>query len=216
VCRRFNELAYTPALLRDIRLTVTKPYGEIAPEVRAQRLRSACEWLVRRAAGHVQQLQLKVYFEDLPEPEPQECSTHVVAAIAACGAAGSLRQLSLEVVELPPGATWLLAARNLLSLSLRPGSACDVDSPLHTLTALEQLWLPCGQELCLQPGARLPPSLTRLYLDECSDSLPQQVRWHTAALGRYFEQPGAANLWLLLTCCGGSPPDARSVAALWQ
>jgi len=147
--------------------------------LQVQRLRSACEWLLRRATGRVERLELRLDFAELPEQ--QECSTHVAAAIAVCGAAGSLQQLRLKVDQVSAVASWLLAARSLQSLSVDAGVAFQVDSPLHALTALEELWLDSGENLCIRPGARLPPSLTRLHLGrEESVSLPHQVRWHAA------------------------------------
>jgi len=182
VCRRLRQLVHSPALLRDISLTLggssTEP--EVAPAVRAQRLHSACEWLQCRAVGHVEQLELTLELAGLPEQHT--CSAQVAAAIAACGAAGSLQHLWIDTDQLPGSTGGLLAARSLRSLSIATVDAFKVDSPLQALTALEQLWLDSVHEMGMQPGASLPPSLTRLHLGgERSASLPHQVRWRAAA-----------------------------------
>lgn len=90
VCRSWRQLSRSPLMLREL---------DIRVQVKAHlpRLRSLCEWLVLRAAGHVGRLELSLSSARLPPAAHGEWHQLIAAALAACGAAGSLHHLTLGV-----------------------------------------------------------------------------------------------------------------------
>jgi len=169
VCRRFHRLANSPQLLRGIQLNMP---ASKRPDVNLQRVDAACEWLVQRAAGHVQHLQLELPY--LHYRKQAERSNLLAEALAACGTAGGLKSLRFTTSVPLNGRNWVLAMRNLRSLSVTTARRMDISTYLTALTALEQLLLSGLWDL--QPDVCLPPSLTRLHLEgEGSESLPPQV-----------------------------------------
>lgn len=87
VCRTWHQPSLSPQLLRALRITL--PQGSLP------RLRSLCEWLVLRAAGHVRRLEIDLFCTDIPLEQQEECHELVSAMLAGCGAAGSLEYLFL-------------------------------------------------------------------------------------------------------------------------
>lgn len=130
-------------------------------------------------------------------------------AVAACGAAGQLRELDVEATNAPDLEMTPALARTLRSLRalrLRCHYCClEVQSPLQAACpALEHLALECTYSASFAPGATgLPPLLTRLELnfglnevapgDPTYDALLAQVQ----AGSCFVECCNAA--WLLLS-----------------
>ncbi|KAL4457662.1 hypothetical protein ABPG75_012527 [Micractinium tetrahymenae] len=129
-------------------------------------------WLVAHAAGHVQDLELRVgtpYRED-PEGSRGAFFPEVVAALAACGAGGSLQRLRLYLQFLPELRLPAALVRALGSLrSLKEES--DVLAPqMAALTRLRELSLEAvnnGLEGYAALNA-LGGCLQRLHLNFCS------------------------------------------------
>ena len=141
------------------------------------RLRSFCEWMLKRASQHVQHLNLTAATDHKKAAE--ESGVLLAAALAACGASGSLRELQLELnMKQQPFfcTSWLAALHSLRHLTISITGEVAVTASLAPLSALEELTLE-GSSLQLSPTARLPASLTRLRLVGAMDSetLPSQV-----------------------------------------
>lgn len=101
-CRRWWALARSPVLLRQLTIRLEQP--RIVSLQRAPvlpRLRSLAGWMAQaarhvsvQAARHVSALELTVGGTD-SHPEEAEAEALVAAILAVCGAAGSLRSLTL-------------------------------------------------------------------------------------------------------------------------
>ena len=164
VCRRWRQLADSPPLLRS--------------------LWSLCEWVLLRAAGHVQHLQLQLDpSEHLPANRGMELPALLVGMLAACGAAGE----GLSSLDLSLGSagmeisSWAVALRGLTQLRLACGDM-DISSSLAALTRLQDLELNLDYHtyptvISMGPAVRLPTSITRLVLaSDCGRKMPPQVR----------------------------------------
>ena len=178
VCRQWAELVHSPALLGSS-LDIAVHRGSSNSQLLA-RLRSLVEWVARHAAGRVHRLSLRVeawlwlqHQQREPATAPAEL---LVAALLAAG--GSLREASLTTLnlELPPLAAQLAPLTQLTSLSVDAnGSSIMLEGPLTCLPSLQRLRLSSHARLLAQPGASLPPALTRLYLRGLRGRLPVQV-----------------------------------------
>lgn len=132
-----------------------------------------CQWVLLRAARHVERLRLRVELDHQQLDAAAELETALVAMLVGCGAAGRLSELDLSLVHVPFGlSSWLSALRSLQKLQISAmaslqglGAECRLVAagPLHTLTDLEVLWL-SGYPIVAMSDVRLPPSLTRLHL----------------------------------------------------
>ncbi|KAL4436960.1 hypothetical protein ABPG75_004099 [Micractinium tetrahymenae] len=165
VCRRWAQLTQSPACLRTGCSEVAFA-GGLNTGCGLERLLSFSAWVARRAAPHVADLGLS--FSGLDEPvdiEQLQTAAALAATLAACGAAGSLRELRLEAAL--PIDPWLSTLHSLESLriSVPEGEGViGMDAPLHLLSRLASLSL---QFVLVAPSARLPPTLASLELDEC-------------------------------------------------
>ena len=176
MCRHWRQLVQSEALLQTVELS----FGgrSLLP-----RLRSFREWVLACASQHLQRLNLNIVMKSNEAAE--ESAALLAAALAACGASGSLRELQLEMNKSHPPlfyASWLAALRSLRRLSIVIAGDLSVTASLVPLAALEVLGLD-GSILTLPPSARLPASLTQLRLAGVmrSGSLPSQVWPHMRA-----------------------------------
>ena len=138
----------------------------------------------------MQRLQLRLHIQRGAagnEAAATEAAVQLTGMLAACGAAGGLTELGVELrgtldVPLVLGG-WAAALRQLRSLRLSTFESLHVDAPLHRLTALQSLEIE-GSPTAIAERASLPPSLTRLTLgsntdddnEPLADALPHQVR----------------------------------------
>jgi hypothetical protein len=201
VCKRWQEVLDSPLLLRRVAVRA----GACSDAGLAGLLR----WLHRTAAPHVRQLELQL--ESLRRPDGALAAPgltgQLASALAACGAAGRLRSLSLRVHSpLSLSSAELAPLRSLHSLCLEacPGQGDDGGcsvllhlAALHELSSLLELRLGGGRvSLC---GA-LPPSLTRLALDGFHDAAAAGAPLH--CLPSQVGMPGAAaGAWLPALAC---------------
>ena len=169
VCRRWRQLVNSHPLLSSVALALSG----------LPRLRSFCEWVLLRASQHVTHLDLTL--GRLLGDEAGEPTGLLAAAVAACGAGGSLAELRLKFSsesydQTFECTTWIAALRSLRRLTIAVEGDLNVMVSLQPLTALQLLTLD-GYILHLPPEARLPPSLTQLRLagQNISGSLPGQV-----------------------------------------
>lgn len=135
-----------------------------------QRLLSFSAWVLRRSAPHIRELKLS--FAGLDEPltahpggSQLRATAALIAALAACGASGSLRALRLEAAL--PVDPWITALRSLEHLRINwhtGASMISLDAPLHLLGRLSSLGL---QSVVVSGPTRMPPSLKRLELATC-------------------------------------------------
>lgn len=165
VCRRWRQLVNSAPLLQLVEAEFS--------DVQLLQLRSFCEWVLLRAAHHVQRLGISLRLSG------EESASLLAAAVAACGAAGSLVELRLKIFP-PDGerftcSSWMAALRSLRRLTVQVAGILHVAASLQPLAALEDLKLK-GVEVELPQAARLPVSLTRLFESCFEDSLPGQVR----------------------------------------
>jgi len=151
VCRRWAALVNSPWLLEDIEFDPIR-----GPQAMPARLRHFGAWLVRRAAGHVRCLGLRVECtpdDDVPDPLPT-----LMPAVAACctssGAGTRLQELrvllGIEYGDVDVG--WAAALTSLTRLEVDAWGGCSVHlmCPLDHLTAMQDLAL--GKPLQLPAG----------------------------------------------------------------
>lgn len=132
------------------------------------------------------------------EAEAADAAAQLTGVLAACGTAGSLTELDVNLkgwsVPLLIGG-WAAALQQLPSLQLGTWALLRVDAPLHHLTALRSLAID-GCPTIIAAGATLPPSITHLTLgrntnedgEPAADVLPHQVRCRVfSALARIAE-----------------------------
>jgi hypothetical protein len=152
------------------------------------RLRSFGGWLMRHAAGQMQQLQLELKVDQpLAESDGREAWSILGAALAASGSS-SLKILKLEGrrnFDMVLG-TWTSALSNLQGLRVHCKRTIRVMPGMEQLASLQQLLLgPCEQLVI--GGACLPTSLTSLFLyvnrkaDEDPPLFPQASRQRLCA-----------------------------------
>ena len=137
VCRRWAVAVNSPQLLRSIGLTMHFSATALLP-----RLRSLSEWLLIRAAPHVQELRLDL-LGSIEDDSTVEASTALAAALAACGASGLLSNLYLKVCWPLAASSWLAPLRR----SLRHLDISTEDGPLPVTGSLAALT--CLQDLKL-------------------------------------------------------------------
>ena len=174
-CQHLRQLADSPALNAAVRV-------KLSGDGCLPRLRSFCGWLAQQR-GSVQQLRLAVDGNELDAGDKCEAAALLSAALTACGAAGSLQRLQLVIKGLRfPCSGWVAELRSVHTLAFDCGDKSNnfvVEQSLSGLTQLQDLWLGGADYECLSlgPAARLPPSLSRLHIDnDAAKSLPQQVR----------------------------------------
>lgn len=172
VCKRLRAACDAPELVRTVvfrNLSGTTPLREVV----AVRLPALRQWL-QRHASHVRSLELIPTSMDEIR-QMQCCFGHnddrvqlaalTVSCLEACAAVGQLEQLRAALFEPSAHLHWLLGLRRLEQLYV----GTEETNVLHLwprtqgLTCLRNLHLECGQ-LVLEPGAGLPPSITRLRL----------------------------------------------------
>lgn len=173
VCRRWWRLANSGQLLADLDISIvfaSDGYGAFL-----LRVRRLCEWVLRRAAGHVQRLQLHLTAACWELHAAEEVCTAVVAILVGCGAAG-LRHLRLRL-EVPDTefwlSSWVPALRSVQRLEVAAGppvaarhstrsEACLMAAaPMRSLTSLQHLALK-GSPLVFRDDLQLPAALTSL------------------------------------------------------
>jgi hypothetical protein len=167
VCLRWRQLVNSPPLLQSVSLG-------FSAEQEPLRLRSFCEWMLLRASQHVQRLQISLAPHE--GAKDSESAALLSAAVAACGAAGSLTELRLVMKA---GNTpficssWLAALGSLRRLTIEVDGMLNVAASLQPLAALQELRL----DALVRPfAARLPASLTLLHLNWFEGpALPAQV-----------------------------------------
>ncbi|PSC74846.1 TMV resistance N-like [Micractinium conductrix] len=172
-CQHLRQLADSPALNAAVRV-------KLSGDGCLPRLRSFCGWLAQQR-GSVQQLRLAVDGNELDAGDKCEAAALLSAALTACGAAGSLQRLQLVIKGLRfPCSGWVAELRSVHTLAFDCGDKSNnfvVEQSLSGLTQLQDLWLGGADYECLSlgPAARLPPSLSRLHIDnDAAKSLPQQ------------------------------------------
>ncbi|KAL4457660.1 hypothetical protein ABPG75_012525 [Micractinium tetrahymenae] len=190
VCRRWRRVVLSPHLLRRITF---ESIGKAAPAglSKLDWARSFCSWLVTHAAGHVQDLDLRIGTAFNAQSAEAAFFPEVVAALAACGAAGRLQRLRLSLqhlfdLHLPAALAAALSSLRSLSIDVQEG-ILTLDAPLTAMSRLEDFRvdvtpaLDAGMSLDVAPTASLPPSLTSLHLggtgwgQEESNALPPQI-----------------------------------------
>ena len=137
VCKRFAALCSSPELLQTITVQLTEP--ALLPK-----LRSLCRWLVRRAAGHADVLEIALERTDrsqgpsLVGEDGAEAVAALAAAVAACDAAEPLLRLDLELdalgVPLRLSAWAAALGKYLYHLRVATSGALDV---VCSLTGLQ-------------------------------------------------------------------------------
>ncbi|EFN59930.1 hypothetical protein CHLNCDRAFT_132995 [Chlorella variabilis] len=138
-------------------------------------MRLVCQWVLLRAARHVERLRLRVELDHQQLDAAAELETALVAMLVGCGAAGRLSELDLSLVHVPFGlSSWLSALRSLQKLQISAmaslqglGAECRLVAagPLHTLTDLEVLWL-SGYPIVAMSDVTELASLRRLTMDD--------------------------------------------------
>lgn len=174
VCQRWRRLANSaPQLLRSLSLTID------ANDAGAARLGAFATWVLAHAARHVQQLSLEVRSREQYSAGVQQWLVAAVTAIiTACGTAGGLRELRLQLDSsifcIPMyWASSLQGLRHMSVMSIEAPLVWDIHK--QALPSLEGLAL-SGVHLVLPATAYLPTSLTSLQLEgEAAASLPVQA-----------------------------------------
>ena len=188
VCRRLHSLLYSPRLLRHVSIVVTPSSS--------QEVQSLLSWLAARCTGRMQHLDLHIGLDYLEEEEASTCAeigAQLAPFLAACGAAGGLETLAIDVeseIRLSPLLIggWAAAFRGLKHLTLSWSGELQITSPLRCLESLQSLRLQ-GAPLRLPAGAALPPSLAALSIGgnvaqpEGALPMPPQVGCTLAWLG---------------------------------
>lgn len=197
-CRGWHRLVCSsPMLLRSVSVSIPNTPAFMT------RLRSLCQWLLRRAAPHMEQLRLRLSHEAAGawnDVESQwwrlDFTTTLAAAMAACGMHGRLRDLSLQLdidFSIHLG-SWMapLASLQRLTVTLADGIVILAGS-LRCLSVLQHLSIAAfpysfSTSTTWQAGSALPASLTSLCLggEEGARMLPAQVRirgWAASAGG---------------------------------
>jgi hypothetical protein len=142
--------------------------------------RSFCHWLMQRAAGQVQRLDLTADGEeDCTAEDRREVVCMMAACVVACCTAGGLTELRWCAAEYDVRlGGWVAALRGLTRLDMTVhDSDLELAASLHTLTDLQQLKIDGKPAEAWHPAVRLPASLTKLHLN-CHmghASLPHQV-----------------------------------------
>lgn len=136
-------------------------------------MHSLTAWLARHGR-HVRQLECS-----FPKGDGPEYPAAIEACLVAAGLAGGLQTLSIS--GFLPSTEWLAAMRSLRELhTTRLAGPLRLCPAINTLTTLCRLRLDTPS-LELTAGARLPPSVTSLHLDEYhSEAMPELVstgRW---------------------------------------
>ncbi|KAL4440533.1 hypothetical protein ABPG75_003534 [Micractinium tetrahymenae] len=202
VCRRWEHLCNSaPQLLRCIGFSVP------GSEHGARRLSGFCAWLLQHGVGRVQRLSFEVWLPEdtAPAAVVQQLSMPLVAAVSACGAAGSLRALRLHGLLAQPS-MWVHAMRSLQQLDLSVKGMLEEEwhpAP-SALASLGELSL---RGVGVTAQAPLPASLTKLHLD--LDGHPENIplpaklstltRLHTLSLEFAFSDQGLSALASLKT-----------------
>ena len=179
VCRRWNRLLGSPALLRSAALRLvpgpTQPTREAAARF-LPRLRAFAAWLGARAAPHLVCLHLQLCIpQGAPTGRLRRAFAELKAALAerCCG----LAELRFEVDRGAKLSGWVAALAGLRTLHVRAGGKLQLVAQLQGLTSLRELHLE-GCPLRIRPEAELPAGVTALALagDARSSALPQQAR----------------------------------------
>lgn len=160
----------SPHLLANVTLRAGAP-GRPARSPWLHTLRNGTAWLARRAAGSVQQLTLEVHVgSGSTRHEHAEAAALIAGTMAALGAAGSLRTLTVNSPDLPVHlGGWAAAMGSVQRLSVDCYSSyITLSGDLRGLTALQWLRLE-GAGTGLTPDAKLPPNLTYLHLGPNED-----------------------------------------------
>lgn len=197
MCRQWAQLVHSPSLLRCLSVSVAvrgdffvglpheAAVAQMADLQRKQRrfmerLRSLCVWLVQRAAGHVQQLELCLTAPDLRQADRAadhlEAAGMLAAALAAQASTLERLHLATHCLVLPTLGVWLAPLTRLTHLFLSSGSEeLAIRGPLHLAHSLQSLHL--GGLPVLEPTVELPLGLTRLsmYFGSSEHPLPAQV-----------------------------------------
>ncbi len=185
VCRRWQAVVLSPPLLAQVAI-------EAGTGNDIDMLRVATSWLMRRAAGSVQQLSVDLQHAEFDPDceEREEAVVLITATLAALGARGTLRQVSMQLgsfTMLPLGA-WAAALSGLQQLSIAGKEGrISVSGDLRGLTALQSLELE-DEDVQLAASTQLPPSLTHFKLSSSSyvgdsSGLAPQVRRLTLIAG---------------------------------
>lgn len=126
VCKRFAALCHTPELLHVIGVKLAGP-------TLLTKMRAFCGWLAQHAAGHARVLDVWLPRLDLLGPgmsnDAAEATASLLAAAAACAAAGRLvvLRLDLERLDWPLRlGSWAAALGGLHTLSYSSSSALEV------------------------------------------------------------------------------------------
>lgn len=191
VSRRFWQLLCAPQLLHTLDVIISGSNDEQA----MPRLRSLAHFIIQSAAGSVRRLQLGLVSCGGTDETAPECLALLAAAAAACS---GLHELELECRPTVTLSSWLLPlASSLRRLRTEGETQTVVAGSLEFLTALQDLELALlSGGPVIQPGARLPASLTRLALGGLPHLAPR-MPWQVCQL------PGQ--------CYGRQPPLAYAL-----
>lgn len=202
VCRRWANVAVSPALLHELSITVDEGYAD----EQGPKFFAFWAWFAARAAAHTRQL---VFSYQPPWHSPAAAHLPPVlpavleAAMRVALAAPTLTQLTQ--LQLRMGGSFtvrsalaaLPALRMLRCLCLSSQEsegdrdALSLLAPLVRLSALEELVLQ-GSAVRLGPTASLPPGITHLSLDCYSLRVARRsVGWGARFLLCCFDKLGA-------------------------
>lgn len=201
VSKRLRDACLAPQLLRSLRVHVDGHSDDTLAAATA-----ALQFLVAHAS-HVHHLDLTIHDIDcegdgvLDEAEEREMHAAVAGCLAACATAGALRSLRVGGHTPLHGMAWLPALRQLRTLELGEEDAhLCLPAAASRLTALREARLTCRW---LPLEGRLPPGLTRLYLQEGWDTAELPAQASARRTGR-----GGCCCWRAC-CTAGTPRLAR-------
>lgn len=166
--RRFAGLVW--ACIPDLKRKVEVNGLKSLPALQALRA-----WLLRHGR-HLRKLRMLVHrMEQAPEQDVSTVAAAVVACLEAAGEAGGLEKLTAISSIGLPGNEWLATLSSLRKLKLNIEGS--VSPAINGLTRLHSLQL-VGFPLDLQPGVRLPPSITQLEIHDYGGYSPP---WQASA-----------------------------------
>lgn len=173
VSKRLYRLCCVPEMLRELDVN-------IAGERALQRAQALLAWLPPHAK-HVGELMLLVHDGGSSAAACSELAAAVSSCLAVIGAVGQLEHLVVHYHTPLPATAWLPTMRSLQEADLGTGGRpLRVTVGAHLATGLQSLYLR-GSPVTFEAAARLPPSLTFLFVrDDTSLEMPAQVSWQAA------------------------------------
>lgn len=196
VCKRWEQLASSPQLQREVKVSLWWA-GPSDPVSTRPRLTSLCHWLLQPGrAALIEDFYLAAclgfHGEGAPTPEAADAAADCAGLLAAClgalASGGSLQELALAadsfMAHTHVGACASLGAlKRLEILTLIVRGPLEMGPWTRGLQALRRMHV-LGWPIIWSPEAVLPAHVTRLTLaDRLSTSLPAQARRFMARRG---------------------------------